>query len=169
MKSFLHYIIISTTTLFLSHSLASPTLPLVNISSNFTLNNELNDSYQCFEAHLRKDRRAKTLDCLRAAAFLPNLHESGAFHRGGDPEDPFALPYNVVYGTCRVKIDVRFGRPDQSSWLVIYMALRKIIDACQFAIGGERTGGETTAGNGGRITITAESQSWPNTNVASTE
>ena len=169
MKSFFHYIIVSITTLFMNPSLASPTLPLVSISSNVTLNNELNNSYQCFEAHLRKDRRAKTLDCLRAAAFLPNLHDPGAFHRGGDPDDPFALPYNVVSGTCRVKIDVRFGRPDQSSWLVINMALRKIIDACQFALGGDRTGGETTAGTGGRIMITAESESWPNTNVASTE
>ena len=173
MKSFSHYILLFATTLFVSSSLASPTLPLVNISSNFTPStlgfDELNNNYRCYEAHLLTDRRAKTIDCLRAAAFLPNLHETGNFYRGSDPADHFALPYVEVYGTCRVKIDLMFGRPDQSSWLVINMALRKVIDACQLAIGGERTGGETTAGSGGRITVTAESIKWPTTNVASTE
>ena len=33
-----------------------------------------------------------------------------------------------VYGTCRVEIDLIFGYPDQSSLLVISMALRKIIE-----------------------------------------
>ena len=171
MKSVFRYILI--TTLFMSSSIALPALPLVNISSNLTLDaletNELNNPYQCYEAHLGRDRRAKTIDCLRAAAFLPNLHDPGDFHRGTDLEDPFALPYDVTHGTCRVKIDVRFGRPDRSSWIVINIALRKIIDACQFVIGGERTGGETTAGTDGRIIIRAESKTWPNTNVASSE
>lgn len=171
MKYFSLYISFLGTTLIVSSSLASPTLPLVNISSDIQTNtlelDELNNPYRCYEAHLLTDRRAKTIDCLRAAAFLPNLHDVGAFHRGSNPADPFALPYTEVSGTCRVKIDLMFGRPDQSTWLVINMALRKIIDACQFAIGGDRTGGETTAGSGGRITITAESTKWPTTDVGS--
>ena len=171
MKYFSFYISFLATTLIVSSSLASPALPLVNISSDILTNilgsDELNNNYRCFEAHLLTDRRAKTIDCLRAAAFLPNLHDAGDFYRGNNPADPFALPYTEVYGTCRVKIDLMFGRPDQSTWLVINMALRKVIDACQFAIGGERTGGETTAGTAERITITAESTKWPTTNVAS--
>ena len=157
----------------MSLSLASPALPLVNTSSYSSLEildiDALNNNYQCYETHLIKDRRAKTIDCLKAAAFLPNLHDVGTFYRGTDPADPFALPYEEKSGTCRVKIDLKFGRPDQSSWIVINIALRKVIDACQFVVKGERTGGETTAGTDGRIIIRAESSTWPTTNIASTE
>jgi len=67
-----------------------------------------------------------------------------------------------------VKIDLKYGRADQSTWLVIKMALRfDIIDTCQLAMGGERTGGQTTAGSAGRIVITAENVKWPQSNAAS--
>ena len=128
---------------------------------------ELGNPYQCYEPHLRKDRRAKTIDCLRAAAFLPNLHEGGIFHRGDDLDDPFNLPHIVTVKTCRIKFDLRFGRPDFSSWIVLNLALRKILDACQLTLGGERTGGQTTAGSAGMISLTAENVNWPETNAAS--
>ena len=147
--------------------LASPALILPNLDAhhNSTSNARFNISslgnpYQCYEPGLRKDRRANLLDCLKAAAFLPNLHEEGLFHRAHDPEDPFALPVILTVKTCRIKIDTRYGRSDISDWMVIYLALRKIFDACRTSLNGERTGGETTAGTAGLITITAESASW---------
>lgn len=160
---------------FTDCSLASPASPILNIPQNLTsLENinvnvtNLSNDYQCYEPHLFKDRRAKTMDCIRAAAFLPNLHDVTTFHRGNNPEDSYALPYTEVSGTCRVKIDLKYGRADQSTWLVIKMALRfDIIDTCQLAMGGERTGGQTTAGSGGRIVITAENVKWPHSNTAS--
>ena len=172
MTSFVQYILIVGTILFISSSIALPGLPLMNISSNSTLatldTQQLNNAYQCYEPHLvSKDRRAKTLDCIRAAAFLPNLHETGDFTRDSDPDDPFAMPHEVIYGTCRVNVDVRFGRPDESSWTVINIALRKVIDACRIKVGGEWTGGDTTAGSDGRIIIRAENKNWRSTNVAS--
>ena len=151
---------------------AWPAIPLLNIKHNQTLLPSLNASelanpYQCYEPHLRKDRRAKTIDCLRAAAFLPNLHEPGVFHRGDDIEDPFSLPHTVIVKTCRIRFDLRFGRPDVSSWIALNLALRKILDACQISLGGERTGGQTTAGSAGMIILTAENANWPETNAAS--
>ena len=171
MKSFYQYILLFATTL--CSGLVLPDLSLVTVNSSSSLDtlefNPLNNNYQCYEAGLIKDRRAKTIDCLKAAAFLPNLHDKGDFYRGSDHEDPFALPYVEVSGTCRVTIDLRFGRPDESSWIVINIAVKKILDACQLKPGGERTGGETTAGAGGRIIVRAENSQWRTTNVASTE
>ena len=172
MRSGSHCDLICMAILFLRCVWAWPTLPILNFKHNHTslasLNaTELGNPYQCYEPHLRKDRRAKTIDCLRAAAFLPNLHEPGIFHRGDYFEDPFSLPHTVIFKTCRIKFDLRFGRQDVSSWIALNLALRKILDACQFTIGGERTGGQTTAGNAGMIILTAENVNWPETNAAS--
>ena len=172
MKSNSQYDVICMAILLIRCVCAWPALPILNTKHNYTslasLNaSELGNPYQCYEPHLRKDRRAKTIDCLRAAAFLPNLHEPGVFHRGDDLEDPFSLPHAVNFKTCRVKFDLRFGRPDVSSWIALNLALRKILDACQISLGGERTGGQTTAGDAGMIILTAENVNWPETNVAS--
>lgn len=153
---------------FIDGNLASPTSPVLNIAQNLTSVTNLSNDYQCYEPHILKDRRAKTIDCIRAAAFLPNLHDVTTFHRGDNAGDPYALPYTEVSGTCRVKIDLKCGRADQSTWLVIKMALRfDVIDTCQLTMGGERTGGQTTAGSGGRIIISAENVKWPQSNAAS--
>lgn len=173
MKSGSHYdVICMAIILFIRCVWAWPALPILNTKHNHTslasLNaTELGNPYQCYEPHLRKDRRAKTIDCLRAAAFLPNLHEPGIFHRGDDLDDPFNLPHTVIVKTCRIKFDLRFGRPDVSSWIALNLALRKILDACQLTLGGERTGGQTTAGSAGMIILTAENVNWPETNAAS--
>lgn len=53
-----------------------------------------------------------------------------------------------------MKIDLKFGRPDVSSWTAINIAAGKVMAAC--AIGSSdagTTGGETSAGNGDRIVI----------------
>jgi len=168
-------ILLLITTIFIDYNLASPTPPILSTNQNSTSLNSvdvnvtnLRNDHQCYEPHLLKDRRAKTMDCIRAAAFLPNLHEVSIFHRGSNRGDPYALPYSEVSGTCRVKIDLKYGRADQSTWLVIKMALRfDVIDTCQLAMGGDRTGGQTTAGSGGRIIIIAENVKWPESNVAS--
>ena len=167
-----HYDWICIALLFIRSVWAWPALPILDTRDNHTLLNGLNasqlgDPYQCYEPHLRKDRRAKTIDCLRAAAFLPNRYEPGVFHRGDDIEDPFTLPHTVTVKTCRIRFDLRFGRPDVSNWIALYLALRKILDACQISLGGERTGGQTTAGSAGLIIVTAESVDWPEMNPAS--
>lgn len=172
MTAFSQYVLLFAATYLIGSILASPALPLLNIDQNSTALNifnltDLNNDYQCYEAHLLNDRRAKTIDCLRAALFLPNLHEEGTFHRGSNPQDLYALPKIQVFQTCRVQIDLKFGRADKSTWLAIHMALRGVIDACQFKMSGGRTGGQTTAGNAGRITITAESVTWHEQHVAS--
>lgn len=153
--------------------LASPALPILAVNHNHTALTGLNtsslgDRYRCFEPEFKLvDRRANIVDCLRAAAFLPNFHEPGVFHRADDPDDPFALPYQMTIKTCCIKIDLDFGHPDLSSWIAINLALRKIIDACQIRPGGSRTGGQTWAGNGGYIVITAENPKWRGASLAS--
>jgi hypothetical protein len=175
MKVFSESIVLFTATFLIASSFASPATPITIINQNVTFLDNINatitdlrNDFQCFEPHLAKDRRAKTMDCIRAAAKLPNLHEVATFHKGSNQDDPYAVPYSESFGTCRVTIDLRFGRPDESSWLVINMVMRfKVIDACSLRLGGERTGGQTTAGSGGRITITAENVKWPQSIFAS--
>lgn len=152
-----------TTFLIAKHINASPinnasplnVLSLTN-PSNLTLPiPTLSDPYSCFGAYLFNDRRAKVSDCTRAAAFLPNRHESGSFHLGDSKTDPFALPYVETYYSCTIKIDLRFGRPDEGSWISLNIAASKIIKAClvgQYPLG--QTGGFTTAGTEGRIAVT---------------
>lgn len=158
--------------LFVSSIFASPVLPSLDIGQNATFLGvfnvtDLGNDYQCYEPQLKADRRAKYIDCIRAAGFLPNLHQEATFYRGSNRDDPYAMPYTEIAGTCRVTIDLKFGRSDRSTWAVVYMALRKILEACQFKVGGERTGGQTTAGTDSMITITAENVKWPSPNVAS--
>ncbi|KAF6234679.1 hypothetical protein HO173_007305 [Letharia columbiana] len=133
-------------------SLAATTTPPSNLTLPIPI---LGDPYSCFDAYLFNDRRAKVSDCTRAAAFLPNRHEPGTFHRGDSDADPFALPYVETYHSCSVKVDLKFGRPDEGSWLSVNIAVKKIIEACmvgQYPIG--QTGGVTTAGTEGRIAVT---------------
>lgn len=162
-------------TCVIHYGLASPASLFTDIDRNSTSLNEiivndtdlLHNDYKCWEPALLKDRRAKTLDCIRAAGLLPNLHDEATFHRSSEASNPYAMPYVVSSGTCRVKIDVKYGRPDQSTWSVIKMALRfDVIDTCQLSLVGERTGGQTSAGNGQRIIITVENVKWPNSIVA---
>ena len=103
-------------------------------------------------------RRAKYNDCARAAAQLPNLIEARTFHRGGDLEhDPYALPKIKVHNSCQIKVDSRFGRADETSWLGIDMALTKIMAACSGGYGQhETTGGEIVAGSQDFIIVTVE-------------
>ena len=153
--------------------LASPALPILAINQNHTALTGLNTSrlgnrYQCFEPEFKfVDRRAYIMDCLRAAAFLPNFHQPGLFYRGNDPDDPFALPYQMTIKTCRIKVDLDFGHPDHSSWIAINLAVGKIIDACKLRTRGSRTGGQTWAGNAGYIVITAENSKWRGASLAS--
>lgn len=155
----------------INSALASPALPIHQNHTALTglSTSSLGDKYQCFEPEFFVDRRANIMDCFRAAAFLPNFHQPGLFHRGNDPDNPFALPYQMTIKTCRIKIDLDFGHPDQSSWIAINLALRKIIDACQLKPGGSRTGGQTWAGNAGYIVITAENSKWRGASLASKE
>jgi hypothetical protein len=171
-NSFLRSFIIIAT--FIDCCLASPTPPTLDVNQNLTLLNNVNvnitslsTDFQCYEPHIFTDRRAKTLDCIRAAASFPNFYDVNTFHKGSNPSDPYAVPISQVSGTCRVGIDLKYGRADQSTWLSIKMALRfDIIDNCQLDMSGGRTGGQTTAGSGGRIIITAESVKWPQSNTA---
>lgn len=73
----------------------------------------------------------------------------------------------LTFKTCRIKIDLRFGRGDESSWLAINLALDRVLHACRLTHSGERTGGQTTAGNADLIVITAENVKWPAANLAS--
>ena len=135
-------------------------------SSNATIVNTtsttiLGEPYKCFEMHfIRTDRRANRRDCHRAVGSLPNIHTPGIFHRAQSQMDPFAMPRIKTSGSCRVTIDVQFGRPDESTWQSVGMAIDKVINACAFGYGqGASTGGETTAGSEGRIMITVEKSS----------
>ncbi|KAI4228569.1 MAG: hypothetical protein L6R36_001522 [Xanthoria steineri] len=114
--------------------------------------------YTCFDAKGTDHRRARFNDCARAAAQLPNLIEPSTFHRGGDAgTDPYALPTTKVHNSCQIKVDLRFGRPDESSWVAINVALSKIMAACSGGYGAyETTGGEILAGNGNFIMVTVE-------------
>ena len=137
---------------------ASPTPAFLDITTfNSTLGNSttLGEPYECFGYGNYKARQAKFTDCARAAAFLPNLHTPGSFHRGDSEKDPFAVPRVETYGTCEVKIDVRFGRADESTWQSVSIAINKILVACAGGYGqGAMTGGKTSAGSEDRIVIT---------------
>lgn len=178
MKGLTQCIRLFTVTCLIYYGSASPASFFTDFDRNSTSLNEvlvnntgfLHNQYKCWEPALLKNRRAKTLDCIRAAGLLPNLHDDALFHRGGGSsvDDPYSVPYVTVSGTCRVKVDVKYGRPDRSTWSVIKMALRfDVIDSCQLSLSGDRTGGQTSAGTGGRIMITAENVLWPESNVAS--
>ncbi|KAL8919106.1 MAG: hypothetical protein Q9172_005136 [Xanthocarpia lactea] len=118
----------------------------------------LNNLYACFDTGTTVRRRAKFNDCARAAAKLPNLVEAKTFHRGEDSDnDPYALPKVMIHNSCQIKIDLRFGRSDESSWLGINVATSKIMAACSSGYGQyTTTGGETFAGTGGFIVVTVE-------------
>ena len=109
--------------------------------------NSFEDLYRCFDTKATMRLRTRSNDCARAAAQLPNLYAVNSFHRGGDPEqDPYALPKIRIFNTCQIKIDLRFGRPDESSWSVINQATIKIMAACLFGYGqSANTGGEIRA------------------------
>ena len=175
MQIFSRSILLFAATNLIQYSLTSPASPIVNNNRNLTLPDKvhhnftnLHNDHRCYEPALWKDRRAKTMDCIRAASLLPNLHDVAMFRRGLDPGNPYVLPYSETYKTCRVKIDLLYGRADRSAWFVIKMALRfDVIDTCQLTVGGERTGGQTTAGLEERIIITAENANWPEQSIAS--
>lgn len=114
--------------------------------------------YKCFDTRATMYRRAKFNDCAHALAQLPNLIEAKTFHTGGDPDaDPYALPKIEVYHSCQVKVDLRFGRSDESSWLAINIATSKIMHACSLGYGhSQTTGGQITAGKESFIIITVE-------------
>lgn len=118
----------------------------------------LDNWYTCFDGKATDHRRARFNDCARAAAQLPNLIEPSTFHRGGDAgTDPYALPTTKVHNSCQIKVDLRFGRPDESSWVAINVALSKIMAACSGGYGAyETTGGEILAGKGNFILVTVE-------------
>ncbi|KAL8929305.1 MAG: hypothetical protein Q9208_001388 [Pyrenodesmia sp. 3 TL-2023] len=132
-----------------SSSDASPRSPIIQSRS-------LDNWYQCYDQPGTLKRRAKYNDCARAAAQLPNLVEPKTFHRGGDVStDPYALPMIKIYNTCQIKVDLKFGRSDVSSWLGIDIALSKIMEACSLGYGlHETTGGEIVAGSQDLILVT---------------
>ncbi|KAI4253996.1 MAG: hypothetical protein L6R42_007357 [Xanthoria sp. 1 TBL-2021] len=135
--------------------------PSNNKSSPATSNlkvRALDNWFACFDAKATSHRRARFNDCARAAAQLPNLIELNVFHRGGDPgTDPYALPKIKVHKSCQINIDLRFGRPDESSWIAINVAVSKIMAACSAGYGAsETTGGELAAGNENFIIVTVE-------------
>ncbi|KAL8995255.1 MAG: hypothetical protein Q9169_004961 [Polycauliona sp. 2 TL-2023] len=145
-------------------ALACSTLPLSGSSDDLSSTSPnikaraLNNWFTCFDTKTTDQRRAKFNDCARAAAQLPNLIDAKLFHRGGDPgSDPYSLPQVRVHNSCQVKVDLRFGRSDESSWLAINMVLSKIMAACSVGYGAyESTGGEIVAGNGDFIIVTVE-------------
>ncbi|KAL8669978.1 MAG: hypothetical protein Q9168_005457 [Polycauliona sp. 1 TL-2023] len=118
----------------------------------------LRNWYTCFDTKTTEQRRARHNDCARAATQLPNLIDPKVFHRGGDPgTDPYALPQVQFHNTCQIKVDLRFGRSDESSWLAINLAVSKIMDACSGGYGAfETTGGEIAAGNRDFVLVTVE-------------
>ncbi|KAL8904733.1 MAG: hypothetical protein Q9207_003064 [Kuettlingeria erythrocarpa] len=126
-------------------------VPLSKIQSR-----SLDNWYQCYDQPGSVQRRAKYNDCARAAAQLPNLVEAKVFHRGGDPNtDPYTLPIVKIHNSCQIKVDLKFGRSDESSWLGIDIALSKIMEACSLGYGQhETTGGEIVAGSQGFIMVT---------------
>ncbi|KAI4194043.1 MAG: hypothetical protein LQ346_003775 [Caloplaca aetnensis] len=129
----------------------SDAVPLSKIQSR-----SLDNWYQCYDQPGFVQRRAKYNDCARTAAQLPNLVEPKTFHRGGDPfTDPYALPIVKIHNTCQIKVDLKFGRSDESSWLGIDIALSKIMEACSLGYGQhETTGGEIVAGSHDFIIVT---------------
>ncbi|KAL8768191.1 MAG: hypothetical protein Q9209_005500 [Squamulea sp. 1 TL-2023] len=118
----------------------------------------LDNWYSCFDTKATIYRRAKYNDCARAAAQLPNLIEAKTFHRGGDlATDPYALPKVKIHNSCQIRVDLRFGRSDESSWLGINIAMSKIMAACSSGYGQyEATGGEIVTGSQDFIIISVE-------------
>ncbi|KAI4252459.1 MAG: hypothetical protein L6R42_007954 [Xanthoria sp. 1 TBL-2021] len=141
---------------------SEPSSSAINDSSNPATANlkvrALDTWFTCFDAKATSYRRARFNDCARAAAQLSNLIEPNVFHRGGDPgTDPYALPRIKVHNSCQIKIGLRFGRPDESSWIAINVAVSKIMAACSAGYGAsETTGGELAGGNENFIIVTVE-------------
>ena len=134
--------------LFAHASPASPTLNITAVTHNSLYYPLVGDPTECYHVKFWHSRRARLLDCTRAAAQLPNLHTTGIFRTGGDPRfDPFALPRAEQFGSCEVKISLSHTRQDESTWQAISIGAQKIISACTIGYGvGATTGGETTAG-----------------------
>lgn len=127
-------------------------------SSTKLQSRSLDNFYACFDTGPNINRRAKFNDCARAAVQLPNLIDPKTFHYGGDRDrDPYALPKVKTHNSCQVRVELRFGRSDQSSWLGINVAMGKIMDACSSGYGQyETTGGQILAGTQDFISITVE-------------
>ncbi len=141
-------------TFFLTSTYASPAPPIPNNPPS--TNPPLSAPYQCLPLKIFGSTRGKLGDCAHAIAFLPNYHEAGTFYRSPNPSnaDPFALPRTEVYKSCQVKIDLKFGRVDVSSWTAINIAAGKVMAACTIGYrDAATTGGETIAGNEDRIVI----------------
>lgn len=155
-------------TLF-SHVYAVPALsplllPQNQSAFNFSDSNHgttrLGNAFECFDASIfSSSRRANYGDCARAIALLPNFHVPGEFTPGWNPDsNPWALPHQKIWLTCQVTVNLKSGyNSEESSWLSINVAGEKIMNACQVSYGDHaKTGGETTVGTGGGISVTLE-------------
>ncbi len=95
-----------------------------------------------------------TQDCLRAHGILPGGEGSGMFHREG-PDDGFRVPVFASSGTCTIVVNLEsFTRADISSWNIISLRTRSLIEICSVGRSSEaKTGGYTHVGLGRRIRI----------------
>ena len=114
-----------------------------------------NDIFQCFgtDPWFRPGHRAPIADCMCAVALLPADHDTRIFHYFGHL-DGASLPVKKSYGKCAISFSIREGNEDISSWIALRVVAGDLLKACARGVMPMgSTGGNTTAGNEGKIVV----------------
>lgn len=149
--------------LIVFHSLTSalniPQSPATTQQTNMTSpslnysNGPIRD-WECQSGGIPSLHRPSVQDCGSAILRLPNTDLKGTFHTGG-AEDDFLLPVIKTRGSCRVRLVLIGGlRQESGNWKDVRKQAGALWSGCRIAVVGNWfIGAETTAGDGGKISI----------------